>query len=111
MIDKKSYCVSVFIAVFDKQVNIHCTIGSISRWISSRKHNENDKKIAMGIYQSYFRKLDIFFTGKQQGAVTTEQKNYSLIYDNCMAVMIFKVAAPFLIFLTTRLSWNNKENK
>ena len=111
MIDQKSCCVSVFIAVFDKQVNIHCSIDSISRSISSRKHNEPDKKIAMDIYQSYFRKLDIFFTGKQQGAVMTEQKIYSLIYDSCMAVIIFKVAAPFSIFLRTRLSWNNKENK
>ena len=72
MIDKKSCHVSVFIAVLDKQVNIHCSIGSISRWISWRKHNETDKIIAMGIYQSYFRKFDIFFTRKQQGTVTTE---------------------------------------
>ena len=36
----------------------------------------------MDRYQSYFRKLDNFFSGKQQAAVKIDQKIYSLlIYD------------------------------
>ena len=36
----------------------------------------------MSRYQSYFKKLDNFFPGKQQAAVKTDQKIYSLlIYD------------------------------
>ena len=30
----------------------------------------------MDSYQNYFRKLDIFFSGKQQGAIRTERKIY-----------------------------------
>ena len=57
----------------------------------------------MGRYGSYFRKLDIFFSGKQQGAVRTDQKMYSiLIYNVRMVLTIFKVATSPLIFLTTR---------
>ena len=32
----------------------------------------------MDSYQKYLRKLDIFFSGKQQGAIRTELKSYSL---------------------------------
>ena len=57
----------------------------------------------MGRYGSYFRKLDIFFSGKQQGAVRTDQKMYSiLIYNFRMVLTIFKVATSPSIFLTTR---------
>ena len=62
---------SVFIVVFDKQANIRCSIGSIPRSISSRDHNATDQAIAMNRYQSYFRKRDDFFSGKQQGAVNS----------------------------------------
>ena len=69
----------VFIAGFDKQANIQCSIGSISRPISSHDRNSTDQAIAMDRYQSYFRN---FFSGKQQAAVKTDQKIYSLlIYD------------------------------
>ena len=56
----------------------------------------------MDRYQGYFRKLDNFFSGKQQGAVRTDQKNYYLlIYDFWMVVRIFKVATSLSIFSTT----------
>ena len=69
-----AFCLIVYIAVFDTQVNIRCCIVSVSRPISSREHNATDQGIAMERYQSYFRKLDIFFSGKEQGAVRTDQK-------------------------------------
>ena len=46
----------------------------MSRPMSSRDHNVTDQAIAMDIYQSYFRKFDNLFSGKQQGAVRTDQK-------------------------------------
>ena len=30
----------------------------------------------MNRYQSYFRKLNVFFSGKQQDVATTDQKNF-----------------------------------
>ena len=51
--------------VFDKQVNIRCSIGSISSPTSSRNHNAADKTFAIESYQSNFRKRDFFFSGQQ----------------------------------------------
>ena len=51
----------------------------------------------MGKYQGYFRKLDNFFSGKQQGALRTDQKIYLLIYDFCKVVTIFKAATSHSI--------------
>ena len=54
MADKKSLANFAFyfnvIAVFDKQINIHCSTGIISRPISSCDHNVTDKAIAMDRY-------------------------------------------------------------
>ena len=54
MADEKSLANFAFyfnvIAVFDKQINIHCSTGIISRPISSRDHNVTDKAIAMDRY-------------------------------------------------------------
>ena len=61
---------SVPITAFDKQADIRCSIGSISMPISSRHHNTTNQAIAVERYQSYFKNLDYFFTGKQQTAVT-----------------------------------------
>ena len=103
MADKKNitFYFSVFVAVFDKQANIHC-IDSTSRPISSRYRNATDQAMAMDRFQSYFRKRDNFFSGKQKDAVRTGQKVYSLIYDFCMVVRIFKVTTSLSIFSTTR---------
>ena len=99
------FCSSVFVAVFHKQVNIHFSIGSISRPISSRDHKATDHAIAMGRYKSYFRKLDIFFSGKQQGAIRTDQKIYSLLINNFwMVVTILKLSTSLSICLITQPS-------
>ena len=77
-----------FIVVSDKEANVPCSIGSISRLTSSRDHNAINLAIAIDRYQSYFRKLSIsdnFFSGKQQGAVRLTKK--------------------FIIFLSTIFAW------
>ena len=64
-----------------------------------------DQAVTIDRYQSYCSKLDNFFSGKQQGAVRTDQNIYSrLIYDLGMLVRIFKVAASLSIFSATRPS-------
>ena len=106
MPDEKSFtnftfCFIVFIAVFDKEVNISCSMGSISRPISSRDHNAR----SMDRYQDSFTRLNIFFSAKRQGAVRNDQKFYSLlIYNFCMVVTIFKEATSLSILLTSRPS-------
>ena len=65
----------VLIVVFYKQVNIRCSIGSIGRPRSSGNHKAADEVFAIDSYQSHFRKLDIFFSGKQEDAIRTDQKS------------------------------------
>ena len=57
------------------------SIGSISGPIYSPDHNSTDQAIAVDWYQNYFRKLDLF-SEKQQAAVKTDQKAYSLFIYN-----------------------------
>ena len=69
---------------------------------NSGNHKVADQAVAMDSYQSYFRKLDIFFSGKQQGAIRTDQKMYCLLlYHFCKVVRIFEVATSLSIFSTT----------
>ena len=118
MADKKSLnklyiLFRYFVAIFSKQANVRCSIGSISRPISSRDHNATDQAIVKGRYQSFYRKLDNFFSGKQQSAVRIDQKIYSLlIYYFYMVVRTFKVATSLSIFLINWLSqslWKVKQ--
>ena len=100
-----TFCFSAFITVYNKQANIRCSTGSILRPISSWDHNATDQATPMIRYQSYFRKIDNFFSGKQQSAVRTDQKIYSLlIYSFYIVVRIFKVVSSLSIFSTTRPS-------
>ena len=73
-----TFCFSVFFAIFDKHVIIYCVLSMFqSRYL--------------------FRKLDVFFPGKQQGAIKTDRKCF-LFYHFCMAVTIFKAATSLSIF-------------
>ena len=59
-------------------------------------------------------KLDIFFSGKQQGSIRTDLKiSYPLLYHFCMVVTIFKVATSLLIVPTTgpSLAQQRKQEK
>ena len=68
-------------AISHKQVNIRSSIGSISRLRSSRNHQD----IAMDSYQSYFRKLNVFFSGKQQRSSRTDQKKFIIFFSTIFA--------------------------
>ena len=69
-----AFYLSVFIAAFDKQANICCSISSVSRPISSCNHNATDQAIAMDRYQSHFRRVNIF-SGKQKRCSKEWPKN------------------------------------
>ena len=86
-------CLSVFMAVSEKQVNVQYGICSISILISSHIHNAAKRAIAKNSWQSYFKKIKVFFSRKQQGAKRTYWKIYCCIfYHLCIIVTIFQVA-------------------
>ena len=90
---------------FEKQVNVQCGIGSISMLIFSHIHNAANRAIAKTSWQSYFKKFEVLFSKKQQGAIRTDWKIYSCIfYHFCIMVTIFHVATSLSIFSTTILS-------
>ena len=67
--------------------------------LDSGNHKVADQKIATDSYQNYLRKIDIFFPGKQQGAIRTDPKIYCLLlYHFSMVVTIFKVGNHFRYF-------------
>ena len=118
MADKKSlsnfiFCFNVFIAVFDKQANICCSTGSILTPISSHNHNATDQAIEMDRYQSYIRKRDNFFSGKQQGAVRTDQNIFSLLICDLHRGKDFfsKYLHHFQYFQQLDPLWHNREKK
>ena len=76
-----------------------CGIGSISMQISSQIHNAANYTITKNSWQSYFKKFEVFFSRKQQGAIRTNWKIYSRIFNNlCIMVTIFQVANSLSIF-------------
>lgn len=91
-----------------QQVNICCSIGSISRPTPSHNNNAADQAIAMDSYQSFCRKLDIFFSGKQQGAIRTDQKYYSLLLKVSTSLSTFSTTRPFLVQQRKQMKSNNK---
>ena len=87
---------------FEKQVNVQCGIDSISSLIPSHIHNTASRAIAKNSWQSYFKKIEVFFSRKQQGSVRTDWKSYSWIfYHLCIIVTIFQVVTSLSIFSTT----------
>ena len=59
---------SAFMAIYEKQVNVQCGIGSISMLISSHIHNAAKHAIGKNSWHCYFKKFEVFFSRKQQGA-------------------------------------------
>ena len=83
--------------------NVHCNTGGISWPISSCNYNGGGKAVAINIYQRYFRKFEILFSLKQQGAIGANRKIYSsLLYQPCMEITIFTVALSLSILSATR---------
>ena len=99
-------------AIFEKQVHVQCSIGSIAMLISSPIHNAANCAIAKNSWQSYFKKIEVFFSRKQQGGIRTDWKIYSCIfYHLCITVTIFQVAKSFSIFQQQYPLWHNTENR
>ena len=105
-------CLSAFMAVFQKQVNVQSGIGSISMLISWHIQIAANQAIAKNSWQSYFKKIEVFFSRKQQGAIRTDWEIYSCIfYHLCIIVMIFQVANSVSIFQQQYLLWQNTESR
>ena len=67
---------------FKKQVNVHCGIGSISMPIASYIHNAATHVIAKNNCKSYFKKFEVLFSRKWQGAIRTDWKIYPCIFSH-----------------------------
>ena len=90
------------IAVFDKQANIHCSINSISRPISSHDHNSTDQPIAMDRwYQNGFRKLDNFYSLLIYDFIY----NFFLSKDFQSSYITFVIFNNSTVFDTTKNKW------
>ena len=90
---------------FEKQVNVLWGIGSISMLTSSNIHNATNRTIAKNIWQSYFKKFEVFFSEKQQGAIRTDWKIYS-----CILYHLFKWLTHFRHFQQQYPLWHDTEN-
>ena len=98
--------------VFEKQVNVQYGIGSISMLISWHILNAANCAIAKNSWQSYFKKFEVFFSRKQQGAIRTDWKIYSCIfYHLCIMVTILQVANSLSILQQQYLLSHNTENR
>ena len=97
---------------FEKQVNVQCGIGRTSMLISSHIHDAVNCAIAKNSWQSYFKKFEVLFSRKQQGAIRTDWKIYSCIfYHLCIMVTIFKWLPLFQYFQRQYLLWHNTKNR
>ena len=83
---------------YKKQVNVQYGIGSISMPISSYIHNAAHPRH----YQSYFKKTEVPFSRKQQGAIRAEWKIYPYIFYH-FSIDIFSIT----IFQVTFDIFNN----
>ena len=66
-------------AVFWKAVDAQCGIGNFSMLISSHIHDAANRTIVKKRWQSYFKKFEVLFSRKQQGAIRIDWKIYSCI--------------------------------
>ena len=91
---------------YKKQVNVQYDIGSISMWIASHIYNAANHVIAKNNCQSYFKKFEVLFSRKQQGAIGADWKIYPCIFYHfsidIFSITIFQVATSLSIFSTTR---------
>ena len=100
------HLVWVFIWPFyKKQVNVQCGISSISMLKASYIHNAAHHVIAKKYCQSYFKKTEVLFSRKQQGAIRAEWKIYPCTFYHfsidIFSMAIFQVATSLSIFSTT----------
>ena len=67
-----------------------CSIGSISILIPSHIHNAANRATAKNICQSYFKIFEVFLSGKQQCAISTDWKT-------CFCI-VFNFSSGYLTF-------------
>ena len=100
---------------YKKQVNVRYGIGSISMQIASHIHNAANHVIAKNNCQSYFKKVEVLFCRKPQGAISADSKIYPCIFYHfsvdIFSTTIFQVATSLSTFSTTRPFWDNAENR
>ena len=91
---------------YKKQVNVRYGIGSISMQIASHIHNAANHVIAKNNCQSYFKKFEVLFSRKPQGAIRADWKIYPCIFYHfsidIFSITIFQVATSLSIFSTTQ---------
>ena len=64
---------------YKKKVKVQYGIGSTSMLIASHIHNAANHVIAKNNCQSYFKKFEVLFSRKQQGAIRADWKIYPCI--------------------------------
>ena len=91
---------------YKKQINVHYGIGSISMPVASHIYNAANHVIVKNNCQSYFKKFEVLFSRKQQGAIGADWKIYPCIFYHfsidIFSITIFQVATSLSIFSTTR---------
>ena len=98
--------------VFEKEVNIQCGIGSILMLTSWHIHNATNCAMTKNSWRSYFKKFEVFFSIKKQGAIRADWITCSCIfYHLCIMVTIFQVTNSLSIFQQQYLLWQNTENR
>ena len=89
-----------------KKVKVRYGIGIISINIASHIHNAANHVIAKNNCQSYFKKVEVLFCRKPQGAIRADSKIYPCIFYHfsvdIFSITIFQVATSLSIFSTTR---------
>ena len=91
---------------YKKEINVRYGIGSISMQIASHIHNAANHVIAKNNCQSYFKKFEVLFSRKPQGAIRADWEIYPCISyhfsTDIFSITIFQVATSLSIFSTTR---------
>ena len=91
---------------YKKKVNVQYGIGCTSMLIASHIHNAANHVIAKNNCQSYFKKFEVLFSRKPQGAIRADWEIYPCIFYHfsidIFSITIFQVAASLSIFSTKR---------
>ena len=91
---------------YKKEINVRYGIGSISMQIASHIHNAVNHVIAKNNCQSFFKKFEVLFSRKPQGAIRADWEIYPCISYHfsidIFSITIFQVATSLSIFSTTR---------
>ena len=95
---------------FEKQANVRCGIGSILMSITSDIHNAANHAIGKNSCHSCFKKLEVLFSRKLQGAIRTDWKIYLAFSATLHNGKDFSRGYLTFDILNKRLLWHNTEN-